>query len=164
MYWRRRLRKHKEVKQSGRMTAIPQLGPEVYVDDEDDIAKPQPPVGVGSPLLAPPSPIESDSALVAHGFESAGHHQRNRSWASDRSLSPGRHPGVSPQLSPHRRLQASTNSFETANNDGAGSNTSSRRNSGVSAENVLDVLDNSAWGASIRRSFTMRRPEQPDDI
>jgi hypothetical protein len=25
---------------------------------------------------------------------------------------------------------------------------------------VLEVLDNSAWGESIRRSFTMRRPTE----
>ncbi|KAF1989433.1 calcium channel-like protein subunit Cch1 [Aulographum hederae CBS 113979] len=33
----------------------------------------------------------------------------------------------------------------------------SRANSAVSAQDVLDVLDNSAWGESIRRSFTVRR-------
>jgi hypothetical protein len=27
---------------------------------------------------------------------------------------------------------------------------------------VLEVLDNSAWGASIRRSFTLRRPNPED--
>ncbi|KAI9710920.1 MAG: calcium channel protein [Bogoriella megaspora] len=33
----------------------------------------------------------------------------------------------------------------------------SRSNTNVSAQEVLDVLDNSAWGESIRRSFTLRR-------
>ncbi|KAK3062853.1 hypothetical protein LTS18_003232, partial [Coniosporium uncinatum] len=33
----------------------------------------------------------------------------------------------------------------------------SRAGSAVSAQDVLDVLDNSAWGESIRRSFTVRR-------
>lgn len=33
----------------------------------------------------------------------------------------------------------------------------SRQNSAVSAADVLEVLDNSAWGESIRRSFTQRR-------
>ncbi|KAL9080031.1 MAG: hypothetical protein Q9157_001115 [Trypethelium eluteriae] len=33
----------------------------------------------------------------------------------------------------------------------------SRGNSNVSAQDVLEVLDNSAWGESIRRSFTLRR-------
>lgn len=36
----------------------------------------------------------------------------------------------------------------------------SRQNSDVSAHDVLDVLDNSIWGESIRRSFTTRRPGQ----
>jgi hypothetical protein len=34
----------------------------------------------------------------------------------------------------------------------------SRANSNVSAQDVLEVLDNSVWGESIRRSFTTRRP------
>jgi len=33
----------------------------------------------------------------------------------------------------------------------------SRANSAVSHQDVLDVLDSSAWGESIRRSFTLRR-------
>ena len=33
----------------------------------------------------------------------------------------------------------------------------SRQNSAVNAADVLEVLDNSAWGESIRRSFTQRR-------
>ncbi|KAF2145335.1 uncharacterized protein K452DRAFT_294991 [Aplosporella prunicola CBS 121167] len=33
----------------------------------------------------------------------------------------------------------------------------SRRHSSVSAQDVLDVLDNSIWGESIRRSFTVKR-------
>jgi hypothetical protein len=36
-------------------------------------------------------------------------------------------------------------------------NTRSRGSSAVSAADVLEVLDNSAWGESIRRSFTQRR-------
>jgi voltage-dependent calcium channel len=34
----------------------------------------------------------------------------------------------------------------------------SRANSNVSAQDVLEVLDNSVWGESIRRSFTTKRP------
>lgn len=44
-----------------------------------------------------------------------------------------------------------------AASDGAGDGRS-RAVSAVSAQNVLEVLDNSAWGESIRRSFTQRRP------
>ena len=146
-----------EKKKSGRMTAIPQLGPEVFVDDEDDITKNRLPIG--SPLLSPPSKGDTRNSFIAHGFDSAG--LRNRAGTE---ASPGGHspmsPGsmtFSPQLSPHRATQ-SGNSFETMQTDGPGSSTSSRRGSAVSAEDVLGVLDNSAWGESIRRSFTMRRP------
>jgi hypothetical protein len=34
----------------------------------------------------------------------------------------------------------------------------SRAGSSVSAQNVLEALDNSAWGESIRRSFSTNRP------
>lgn len=34
----------------------------------------------------------------------------------------------------------------------------SRQNSDVSAQDVLEVLDNSIWGESIRKSFTVKRP------
>jgi hypothetical protein len=34
----------------------------------------------------------------------------------------------------------------------------SRAGSSVSAQNVLEALDNSAWGESIRKSFSTRRP------
>lgn len=40
----------------------------------------------------------------------------------------------------------------------AGTGARSRQNSDVSAQDVLEVLDNSIWGDSIRRSFTLRRP------
>ena len=46
-----------------------------------------------------------------------------------------------------------------ATSDGVGGGRS-RANSTVSARDVLDVLDNSAWGESIRRSFTLRRPSE----
>ncbi|KAL1638805.1 calcium channel protein [Diplodia intermedia] len=41
---------------------------------------------------------------------------------------------------------------------GGGGGGRSRQNSDVSAQDVLEVLDNSIWGESIRKSFTVRRP------
>lgn len=155
------------------MTDIPQLGPEVYVDD-DDIAKQA--RTMVSPLLSPPSPMDmvdksdSRSSFIAHGLDGAARHRRGSSLGqyppgplspNSPGISPGVSPRGSPQLSPHRPTN-SAYSFEGGElTDGAaGSAHSSRRGSAVRAEDVLEVLDNSAWGESIRRSFTMRRPNR----
>ncbi|KAF2199227.1 calcium-channel protein CCH1 [Delitschia confertaspora ATCC 74209] len=80
---------------------------------------------------------------------------------------------ISPQASPFSPPADATNASEwqfasalsrppsplDALDPGLGvSGTRSRQNSNVSAKDVLEVLDNSAWGESIRRSFTQRRP------
>ncbi|KER00875.1 hypothetical protein AUEXF2481DRAFT_45612 [Aureobasidium subglaciale EXF-2481] len=54
--------------------------------------------------------------------------------------------------SPDSRPRAGTLSVAGASSTGA----RSRATSSVNAQNVLDVLDTSAWGESIRRSFTTR--------
>ena len=148
-----------EKKKSGRMTDIPQLGPEVYVDDEGDINKQQMKPKV-SPLLSPLDISDTRNSFITHGLEGA-RRRRGTDASIGGPLSPGS-PRVSPQLSPHRPTNSAF-SFEGAeqlSGGGGGSNQSSRRGSAVSAENVLEVLDNSAWGESIRRSFTMRRPSR----
>jgi len=161
MYWSRRFRKHMESKRSGRMTTIPQLGPEVYVDNEHDITKKQAKATV-SPFLSPMDISDPRSSFITHGLDGA---QRFRSGSIGGAgpaspSSPGISPRISPQLSPHRPSNSAF-SFEGAEQlSPAGSAHSSRRGSAVSAENVLEVLDNSAWGESIRRSFTMRRPSK----
>lgn len=57
------------------------------------------------------------------------------------------------------RSRAGTLSVEDAGAAGG----RSRAGSAVSAREVLDVLDNSAWGESIRRSFTTRRASGVDE-
>jgi hypothetical protein len=164
-YWSRRFRKHMERKKSGRMTDVPQLGPEVFVDDVDEIkpkAKP-----VVSPLLSPINVQDARSSFITHGLDGAARQRRGTETSLNLSdigpLTPGNSPGPSPRLSPHRPTNSGI-SFEGSDLgvSVAGSAQSSRRGSAVSAENVLEVLDNSAWGESIRRSFTMRRPNAGD--
>jgi hypothetical protein len=150
-----------ERKKSGRMTDVPQLGPEVYVDDERDITK-QTARASASPLLSPDT-AGSRNTFITHGLDGTMRTRRG----TDASMtayplsppSPGVSPQISPRLLPHRPTNSAF-SFEGGElgtgGSGAGSNHSSRR--GSAAENVLEVLDNSAWGESIRRSFTVRRP------
>ena len=135
------------------MTDIPQLGPEVYVDDEDDIGK-QPRKTV-SPLLSPMDISGPRSSFITHGLDAVGPAPQPTPNFYGGPPSPSRIP---PQLSPHRATNSAF-SLESGDPAGGASAGSSRRGSNVSAENVLEVLDNSAWGESIRRSFTMRRPQ-----
>jgi len=148
-----------EKKKSGRMTDIPQLGPEVYVDDSHDITKQARSTVTVSPLLSPPVANDPRGSFITHGLDGA--RVRSGTQASLGGFvspgSPGLSPRLSPQLSPHHRATNSAFSFEGGElGSPGGSGQSSRR--GSAAENVLEVLDNSAWGESIRRSFTMRRP------
>jgi hypothetical protein len=145
------------------MTMIPQLGPEVYVDDEADIARKQARTTI-SPLLSPADITDNRTSFITHGLDGAARHRRGTTESSIGGIGPlspfTPSPGVSPQLSPHKPTN-SQSSFEGGElTPIGGSAQSSRRGSAVSAENVLEVLDNSAWGESIRRSFTMRRPDR----
>jgi len=150
-----------ESKRSGRMTTIPQLGPEVYVDNEHDITKKQAKATV-SPFLSPMDISDPRSSFITHGLESARRFRSGSMGGSGPASpgSPGMSPRLSPQLSPHRPTNSAFSFEGTEQLSPAGSAHSSRRGSAVSAENVLEVLDNSAWGESIRRSFTMRRPSR----
>jgi len=132
------------------MTDIPQLGPEVFVDDVD-VSKQH--AQSASATLLSPLDLPTTSPFLAHGMESA---------IRNRSDSLGGSPGPSPGLSPHRPANSiSGYSFDgTELIEPPGSGNSTRRNSAISNENVLDVLDNSAWGDSIRRSFTTKRPDK----
>ena len=140
------------------MTDVPQLGPEVFVDDADDISRNRRPSA--SALLSPLDARDPRGSFITYGLEGPRH--RTNVSLGGGAISPGTagSPSRSPQLSPHRATNSAF-SFEAGELSGEdGSANNSRRGSGVSAENVLDVLDNSAWGESIRRSFTMRRPSR----
>ena len=176
MYWSRRFRQTVDARRRARMTAVPQFAvPEIFVDDPDDITTAHEPGG-HSPMLSPTqSPGDSRArgmSLGASGFDS-------RSGAFD--FSPSRHrdsrgsspstsqrSDISPRLSPHTQSDSDggTRGYDLSlgpssspvDRGAADVHSRSRQNSNVSAQDVLEVLDNSAWGESIRRSFTMRRP------
>ncbi|KAF7868666.1 hypothetical protein EAF04_005196 [Stromatinia cepivora] len=167
MYWSRRFRKHMERKKSGRMTDIPQLGPEVYVDDvETSTKKHKPSTSISGSLLSPTDITDSRNSFITYGLDGSPLRQRRGTDASINTAFPSMSSAVSPTLSPLQAHGAPGSAFsfegvsmgEGTGAAGISSVASSRRGSAVSAENVLEVLDNSAWGESIRRSFTMRRP------
>lgn len=178
LYYSRQFKRHMESKKAGRMTAIPQLDvPEILVDNEEQRADRQAgktydtePLGGGggSGTLTTP---EAVSLLSAAAADISGRH---RHWSDGGGLGadlssydtsyghPLAGPRTSKPASPRQRNATSAFSFELAEpaEDGNEDDTTSpigRRGSSVSPAAVRDVLDDSVWVESIRRSTTMRK-------
>ncbi|KAH0544971.1 hypothetical protein FGG08_000897 [Glutinoglossum americanum] len=162
LYWSRKFRKFVEARESSRMTGVPQLGvPEIFIDDEDE-GPPHSLQGISalhdddgwSPLASSTDPTRPSS-----------YHRREPSGPASPAS-----PSTSPQRSHQHRTGLSVSdpydnssewhSFARPLSPGGTRANHSRQNSAVSAQDVLDVLDQSAWGESIRRSFTARRPSR----
>jgi hypothetical protein len=162
LYWSRRFKRHMDIKRSGRMTAIPQLDvPEIFVDDEDDRAM----------RAANSSGMGGDSAQTP----------MTPGYLSAMDATAGQHPLSGPRMSMggnhggrNHRAHTSAFSFELHEPmDGTGtgsftadgsSDTDRRENPGsgtpvVSPAQVREMLDDSVWMDSIRRSATIRRSE-----
>ncbi|KAL9594672.1 MAG: hypothetical protein Q9219_006910 [cf. Caloplaca sp. 3 TL-2023] len=88
-------------------------------------------------------------------------------WMDEDPFADGRSPGGSPGRTPPGRSRANSNVDEVFNTAAAVAGAAASRSRAGSAtpgdadrrqrQDVLDVFDNSAWGESIRRSFTLRR-------
>ena len=186
MYWSRQFRSRLDLRHSARMVTIPQFTvPEIFVDDQEIVSPTidnfSPSVASPTSVLgANISPV-NDERGRRPSSDASGLRQRTDSRApspsrSDRSYS------VSPQVSPHRPSQSMNRpslSVHRPSHSGGSSlggssgfqwtldDTSdlgqarpqlrSRAGSSVNRQDVLQVFDESAWGESIRRSFTLRR-------
>jgi voltage-dependent calcium channel len=133
---------------SARMTDIPQFEvPEIIVDDESQRQPSQQTDTDGSPLFsATHIPSRHNAFNEVFGFDG--------NYSYPEAVSATSSPARSPRLAPHQ-LSNSGHSFDLQEPI---SPAHSRQGSNVSAENVLEVFSESAWGESLRRSFTMRRP------
>ncbi|KAF1840841.1 uncharacterized protein K460DRAFT_321388 [Cucurbitaria berberidis CBS 394.84] len=170
LYWARRFRRAMDQKKQGRMATIPQFTvPEIFIDDEDITdAQRGESSRAGSPLFSPqdlyvpdrrgPEPTHLDTSLANASARGRANSIQQTPQGSPTRSSPHMSP-FSPPASegdwqfasalsrPPSPLEADLNPNDAR----------SRANSAVSAADVLEVLDNSAWGESIRRSFTTRR-------
>ncbi|KAJ9202067.1 hypothetical protein DTO207G8_55 [Paecilomyces variotii] len=167
LYWSRQFRRNIQAKSLGRMTAVPQFAvPEIFVDhgdgegpewdnDNTAITPSHASSEPSSPMLSPAtrnrgSSIASrgaglpriDTTLAGHGSGAS----TPTEWAA-----------ISPSLSPRRPMEVETSYFGASGPDDSASPRSSRDNSGMNVNDVMESLDNSAWGESIRRSFTQHR-------
>lgn len=174
MYWSRRFRQTVDARRRARMTAVPQFAvPEIFVDDPDDITMAHEPGG-HSPLSSSMEiPGDSRARGMSLGatdfgprFNTPDFPAAGRGNSRGSSPATSHHGDTSPHLSPHtqpvsdggRGYDLSLGPSSSPVDRAGDGRSRSRANSNVSAKDVLEVLDNSAWGESIRRSFTMRRP------
>lgn len=156
-------------KRSARMTDVPQLDiPHIFVDEGD---------GTGNNKQAEPSsPGDAASDAGSKGksamlsAEDAVQHTRTRGWSGSSDLSSfdssaWHHPLASPRSgppSPSHHSGHSAYSFDLQEPGGSGgsrpgSGENSRRSSAVSPAQVSDMLDDSVWLESIRRSATTKK-------
>lgn len=185
LFWSRQFRSRLDLRHHARMTMVPQFDfavPEIFVDDQD-VVSPQDsefsPQTLSRPGVSPTEESRGRRSYAAPdsgGLRRRGDSRGASPAASDRSYS------VSPQISPQRpslsvgRPSPSVHRPSNSGGSSAGSGSGfqwnlddtsdlgdarpanrSRAPSSVSRQDVLQVFDESAWGESIRRSFTLGR-------
>lgn len=162
LYWARKFKKHIEKKKSARMTAIPQLDvPDIFVDDDARQKTPQ-----RSTIAATP---RSHTAAADFLAASDAMRPQTMSWASSTNIQPydasSSHPLSAPRASPSNTTRpghSSSFSFELQE-AGTLSGENSRRGSSVSPAQVRELLNDSVWVESIRRSATVRQSMRKPD-
>ena len=159
MYWSRRFRHRRDLRQSAHMMTVPSFGiPEILVEDED-ATTPRTEHFPTMPVAG--SPVENQG-LGSGSFSAFDDGFRRRSNSGTTSRASNSYNG-SPQLTPTRPSPSDDGTSPwrydgtTSHSSIADSASRSRAVSAVDRQNALEVFDNSAWGESIRRSFTMGR-------
>lgn len=159
LYWVRRFRRRVEQRKSARLTGIPQFSiPEIFVDGRDthdgqqDLADTQKLPSVTSTPLGSPSMARQSQSPGRPSLQidtSISDRGSSHEWSR-----------VSPSLSPRQTRDLDNESHDSslplsdAPSSRGGHN---RDNSGI-VQDMMQTLGDSAWGESIRRSFTQKRP------
>ncbi|KAJ5628092.1 hypothetical protein N7490_010320 [Penicillium lividum] len=173
LYWSRRFRQAIDRKKNARMTTVPQFTvPEIYVDDpvDDSQEHEEPAPGTMTPQTQPDlegafAPMLSPSSTLHRRAESSPTAHRHDLPRLDTTMigrssgasTPTEWASISPSRTP-RHMYGDRASFELGERrDSASGADHSQENSTMSVQDVMNSLDNSVWGESIRRSFTQRR-------
>ncbi|KAL4905983.1 hypothetical protein BDW74DRAFT_14980 [Aspergillus multicolor] len=160
----REFRRAIEHKRSARMTFVPQFNvPEIYVDDEPqnlvDRQSEEDPRGSARNSGAEPSMLSPTSPGREAGPPQLPRINTNVGSRLDSGASsPSEWSNVSISLSPHRERAHTTSSYDPPSAGASAASEHSRHNSAMAVQDVMQSLGDSAWGESIRRSFTQRRP------
>ncbi|KAL2871987.1 calcium channel protein CCH1 [Aspergillus lucknowensis] len=164
----REFRKRVEHKKSARMTFVPQFNvPEIYVEEEPQNNRQSQEESRGAAtqdagmsedwsMLTSTSPGREESGPSRLPRLDTNLSGRLNSGAS----SPSEWSNISISLSPNRDRAHTTGSYDAGPDipsEPPRSADHSRNNSAMSVNDVMQSLDESAWGESIRRSFSQRR-------
>ncbi|KAL4809534.1 Ion transport protein-domain-containing protein [Aspergillus unguis] len=162
----REFRRRIDHKRSARMTFVPQFNvPEIYVDEEPQGSGQVPePSGYRTPTTEEPgessmlSPASTGRTGAAPSLPRINTNVGG--LLNSEASSPSEWSNISISLSPGRERAHTTSSYDPGPERGPTSATSehSRHNSAVAVQGMMQSLGDSAWGESIRRSFTQRRP------
>jgi hypothetical protein len=167
LYWSRQFRRRIDARKSARMTAVPQFSvPEIFVDAQEDEHPEQHDTSIASrassPLTSPNSPVLGFSTPSSKVRPSL-HIDTSSPGPGSGGSTPTEWERISSAVSPRRLGDQDTEYHGAA---GASSPARSlspagrpRENSAVSVTDMMQTLEDSAWGESIRRSFTTRRPQ-----
>lgn len=186
LYHSRKFKRYRALKKTARMTAVPQLDvPDILVDDEEQRAKKKSvtPYGPLSPGTPGSAPLHSPSTFLSPTRNSggSGHHKTASNISTDLTLqtnfdsfgahplsmprtggegssSQGRSSGFDAHQSTHSAFSFELQEPSSGQSSRRNSNRNSRSNSAVSPIQMSQILDDSIWMASIRRSATMKRP------
>ncbi|KAK8027129.1 calcium channel subunit cch1 [Apiospora marii] len=161
LYWARKFKRHIDKKKLGRMTAVPQLDvPDIFVEDEDQRLKPPQRTTLA---VTPQSASRSSEFLGASNAARPLH----KSWNSSQDVgydSSSAHPLSEPRAPSMTRHQTQMSAFSfELQEPGTSSAGNSRRGSSVSPAQVRELLDDSVWVESIRRSATIRKSVRKTD-
>lgn len=178
LYWSREFRRAIERKKSSRMTDVPQFKvPEIFVDDPGDIDEDE---EQAPGTMTPQTQPETESPFASMLSPSSSIHRRVESSPTERRVelprldtgltgrssggsSPPEWSSISLSRTPHH-MYGERVSFESSERqDSPSGGDHSRHNSTMSVREVINSLDNSAWGDSLRRSFTQRRSGDRSD-
>ncbi|CAN8099067.1 unnamed protein product [Discula destructiva] len=190
VYHSRKFKRRIELKRTGRMATVPQLDlPDILVDDEEERAKKmkkkpaalKPSHGLASPgtLSSGSGPLHSPSTFLSPTRRSGGgNHQKTfsntsadltlqtqfeGSRAHPLSVPQGHGPGgYDGHSSTHSAFSFELQESGSSQSSRRASNRTSRSNSAVSPSQMSQILDDSIWMDSIRRSATTMRKTKPD--
>lgn len=169
LYWSREFRRKIDRKKNGRLSIVPTFTvPEIFVDNpgDDPEEHDQPGSGAMTPRTQPDldanfPPMLSPVSLHHRRAESSPTGNRsalprlntNLSGSVSSCSTPTREwSSISPSITP-RQMYGEHTPLDTSETHEAPSATDTSRH----VQDVMHSLDNSAWGESIRRSFTQRR-------
>lgn len=156
LYWSRRFRRHVDSKGDSRIVSVPQFSvPEIYIEDDEFLDQDNTPEQAEREvaMLSPTSPAGSPRSTrilprIDTNISPEGSRNSSLAPTPTRAEWSNINPALSPVVSPI--LYDSGEPVEPTHRQ-------EEEHDSTFVRDVMDSLDNSAWGESIRRSFTLRR-------